>query len=88
MAIPTNITSGRVRGKLIIDRRGMVSTAEGAKLFRVTNEGVFFLDKKDRRRVSARGGADCVCVSGAELIELLARHCVEGNAAATTEGEG
>lgn len=88
-------SSGRaVRGKLIIDRRGMVMTSEGAKLFQVTSEGVLFLDNKDRRRVSARGGEDCVCVSGAELIELLERHCVEraeggdGNAAAiSSDGE-
>lgn len=87
-------SSGRaIRGKLIIDRRGMVTTSEGAKLFQVTSEGVLFLDKKDRRRVSARGGADCVCVSGAELIELLERHCVErtesgDGSAAATNGDG
>jgi hypothetical protein len=86
----TNNNGRVVQGKLIIDRRGMVTTSDGAKLFRVTDDGVLFLDKKDRRRVSARGGADCVCVSREELIALLEKHCVEradGGAATKSEGE-
>ncbi len=55
----------------------MVSSSEGAKLFRVTSEGVLFLDKKDRRRVSQRLGEECVCIPVNELIELLEKHCVE-----------
>lgn len=74
-----------IQAHLIIDRRGMVTTSQGAKLFQVTSEGVLFLDRKDRRRVSERLGDPCVCVSAEELVELLSRHCVErgeGDAAA------
>lgn len=57
--------------KLNVGQNGMVF-GDGAKLFRLEGEHICFLDNKDKRRISDRGGSPEVKIPVRDVINLLA----------------